>query len=391
MKVALVNDYPEAYGAEEIVQTLAKSLRDKGTEVILYCSSEHPQCPSEIDFIKTPSSFMRINLVNRKVYNWFKKEFKEKKPDVIHTHNLAYMTFAPIIAGKECGIKIIHTHHDYRAVCPMNMMFKENHSCTPTGHCFKHVFSVSKKFSKYLKLTYPESFYEYMYAERRRKKILSILEGVVNTAPNPEMAKTLSNVGINTIAIPNGIDIPEIYEQNHLRKAMHLDNKPLVGHFGMIAKHKGIEQLKMAMTLIPKEKMNFLFTNMSQIREKLNNNRSFILGRMPRIFELSLMATCDIIIACSIWNEPFNLTITEGMGLGKTVIASDTAGHKIQIIHGKTGILYDKNDPKKLAEYIIELAREGDFRDEIGHNAKERYNAYFTGNAMTNRFLGLYR
>lgn len=86
--------------------------------------------------------------------------------------------------------------------------------------------------------------------------------------------------------------------------------------------------------------------------------------------------------------EGMPMTIIEAMGTGLPIIASDVGGVGDMITHGHNGMLIQP-DPKELADTIIKLIDDDEFRSRIGANA--RSEAYrFSGETMAKRYLALY-
>jgi len=102
------------------------------------------------------------------------------------------------------------------------------------------------------------------------------------------------------------------------------------------------------------------------------------------------MNACDIIVACSTWNEPFNLTITEAMAYSKAIIASNVAGHLEQLVNEKHGLLYAPNDVPALVNLLNRLIRDESLRNNLGTRAKARYLENFTGSLMAEKYKKVY-
>lgn len=394
MKIALVNDYPEGYGAETIIQTLAHELGKNEDEVRVYCAAEYPDIPSTIDFTQAPSSSLRKKVVDKSILHWFIKKFREDKPSVVHTHNLGRLTFAPVVAAQKLGIQAIHSHHDYRSICPTQMLIDQlraGKNCESMNHCLRCVLSSSKRYP-YLKSF--SSLGEGLYTHRRRREVISILEGAVNTAPSKGMVKILAKHGLDVRTVPNGVtllDGEEIIPKDIVKKVLKLnDDKLLVGHFGALAAHKGISQLNAAIHMLSKELALFVFTSGRFGNFAFEKEKVRLFGRLPRLLQLSLMNACDLVIACSVWNEPFNLTVTEAMCYGKPIVASDVAGHREQLVPNESGILYSPNNVQALVEGLMMLLQDASMREHLGSNAKSRYQEKFTGSAMAERYRRLY-
>lgn len=75
-------------------------------------------------------------------------------------------------------------------------------------------------------------------------------------------------------------------------------------------------------------------------------------------------------------NESFGIILLEGMASKKCVVASDISGYRQVIDHGENGILVPPEDPAKLAEAIIDVLSNDNFRSEIARKARKKAENY---------------
>jgi glycosyltransferase involved in cell wall biosynthesis len=91
-----------------------------------------------------------------------------------------------------------------------------------------------------------------------------------------------------------------------------------------------------------------------------------------------LMAKCHVAVHCS-EREPFGLVVIEAMAAGLAVVASDVQGPREIITPGIDGYLVPPANPDRLAERLVELARQPDRRRALaaaGRNtARTRFRA----------------
>jgi glycosyltransferase involved in cell wall biosynthesis len=85
--------------------------------------------------------------------------------------------------------------------------------------------------------------------------------------------------------------------------------------------------------------------------------------------------------------ENFPTTILEAMHCGLPVIGSNIGGIPEQIVHGKTGFLFENHQTSEIANKIIQLIRNPKLRKDIGSNGKERAVKEFTQNKMAKNYL----
>jgi glycosyltransferase involved in cell wall biosynthesis len=77
------------------------------------------------------------------------------------------------------------------------------------------------------------------------------------------------------------------------------------------------------------------------------------LGFRENVWEL--MASCDVLVHCSVLAEPFGRVVVEGMATGKPMVAVDAGGVPEIIEDSRTGLLIPPGDAKALATALQRL------------------------------------
>ena len=95
-----------------------------------------------------------------------------------------------------------------------------------------------------------------------------------------------------------------------------------------------------------------------------------------------LMQAMDVLVVNS-HEEPFALTVLEGLASGVALVATAVGGTPEMITNGENGCLVRARDNAALAESLIILLHEPELRAFLGHNARQVAEARFS----TNRFL----
>lgn len=122
--------------------------------------------------------------------------------------------------------------------------------------------------------------------------------------------------------------------------------------------------------------------------KKLKNIR--LIGKVPNKKVLNLYSESKIIIAPSIWPEPFGRFIQEGISTKTPVIATNVGGIPEGIEHRKTGILVEPNNPVQLAEAIKELLINKKLYNSISKNLEKEQKKYSPGTIIKKR-LAVYK
>jgi glycosyltransferase involved in cell wall biosynthesis len=106
---------------------------------------------------------------------------------------------------------------------------------------------------------------------------------------------------------------------------------------------------------------------------------------------LELMAGCDIVCHCSLEPEPFGVVVTEGMALGRPVVATRSGGPEELIEHGRTGLLVHPGDDAELADALERLASSAELRARLGEAARTHARREYSAAKVAGELAALYR
>jgi glycosyltransferase involved in cell wall biosynthesis len=77
-----------------------------------------------------------------------------------------------------------------------------------------------------------------------------------------------------------------------------------------------------------------------------------------------VMAAADVVVVPSVWEEPFGLVAAEAQLVGVPVVASNRGALPEVVIDGRSGLIFDPEDPRTLAAAIERIA--GDEQQRVG-------------------------
>jgi phosphatidyl-myo-inositol alpha-mannosyltransferase len=96
-----------------------------------------------------------------------------------------------------------------------------------------------------------------------------------------------------------------------------------------------------------------------------------VLGYVDEETLTAELATAKLLVAPSLGNESFGMTITRAFACATPVVASDIPGYR-EVVTPETGVLVPPGDPEALAAAIEELLAHETTRVERGRAARER-------------------
>ena len=135
---------------------------------------------------------------------------------------------------------------------------------------------------------------------------------------------------------------------------------------GRLTRWKGqeifIESLNLLLKENPKKNFHAIILGSNQGRH-LYSKKLLLLVEQHRLRKkISFIENCkempvayklaDVVVSSSIEPEAFGRVTVEAQAMSKPIVASDIGGSRETILNGKSGILYNSNDPKELAKDI---------------------------------------
>jgi glycosyltransferase involved in cell wall biosynthesis len=203
------------------------------------------------------------------------------------------------------------------------------------------------------------------------------------------------------ITIYNGIE-GDIYKGNfdvsYLRHEFGIEpNQPVVGIIASLSKQKahGIF-LKCAEIILKKiPEARFLIIGDGQLRDMLER-QSNDMGLQERVIFTGvrhdipeLLNFINVFTLSSDW-EGFPMTILEAMAAGKPCVVTDVGGNREAIMDGVTGFLVPKQDPMALAEKIVKLLIDKRLSQNLGEEARRRFEKEFNVQSMVSKTEQVY-
>ena len=283
----------------------------------------------------------------------------EEKPSVVHSASAFYTALPALIAARRLGIPFVYE--------------------------VRGLWEITRA------STIPR------WGETERFKLESALEALVAKEADQVIAITgglkqeLMGRGVekNKITIiPNAINkkhFQPLIPNQELKNKIGLKDVLTIGYVGSVVNYEGLEDLVEALALLKERDVGFNFlligdgNALAGIREKVSalklDEEVFILGRIPHDEVPEYYSLIDItpfprksIQVCEMVSplKPF-----EAMAQEKTVIASDVGALKEIIQDQKTGLLFEKNNIKDMAEKLELLLIDKALRERVAKEGKE--------------------
>lgn len=192
-----------------------------------------------------------------------------------------------------------------------------------------------------------------------------------------------------TVIYP-GVDLNE-YSPTNFSESLKRKFNDFVLYFGRIEKEKGIDLILNVAELLPK--VSFVMCGRGKDSEYLKNKIQIMglknvkyLGFVSRNTLKALIATANLTILPSIWDEPFPLVPLESISSGTPVIVSSRGGLN-ELPRDKGIIVLHEITPEKLAEAIVDNLY---IKNEASIQLREIAKKMYSWEHVVDKYLEVY-
>ena len=405
MKILTVNTFFSHFGgAEVIAYNSYKLLKKMGQESYFFATDKKPFFENDYEYLNYfPKYKKSISSFIIKPYNYywnieaknnFRKMLKVVKPDIVHIHNIKWLTYSILDACIELNIPVVQTIHDASMACPTFSILLNNKSyCNDfkckSGNYYNCLFHNCSKAG--IESSFRYTLFDFIALKTNSYKKISKF-----ITPSVALKNLIvdANIGVpeNKIVVINNF-----LENQYINTEVDYKNKGYFLYSGRLSPEKGVHYLLEAIKELPKDvKFHIVGTGPEEEcyktyieKNKLTNVK--ICGFMERDELLSEYRYCIAGIHPCNWFENFPTSIMEFFALGKPVIGSKLGGVPEQIEHGKTGFLYEPKDIDKLAKYIMKLYYNPQLVIQMGKNAKQKALSQYSKNRYYQEILNVYK
>lgn len=220
---------------------------------------------------------------------------------------------------------------------------------------------------------------------RRADKIICansyVQDRLIEFLPEASVKTRIVNPGIEGGA--PAIEASDILE---IKNQYHLENKTVLLSLGRLVKRKGVDMTIEALSLIPEEQSKdiiYFIAGAGPREEYLKKlvpprllNKIIFLGSLSNQEKWTWLKICDIFVMpsrdISGDFEGFGIVYLEANLSGKPVIAGNSGGVRDAVVDGVSGLMVDPEKIPEIKETIINLVKNPELRDRLGHDGKAR-------------------
>lgn len=386
MKIVIFNTLYHPYqvgGAEKSVRALSEEFYNLGNEVLVITLGESEDFFNlngvGVKVLKLKNKYWPYNEIEKKTLEklqWHIRDMSNNKynqniksilnsfnPDIVFTNNLSGFSTNIWNIARELNIKIVHTLRDYYLQCSKTTKFKNGKNCKTICLECNLLSKVKKKNSNNVDFLVGISKY--------------ILEDHLNNGFFNEIPHRV---------IYNGFDLPFKIDKKNNNSLETV----IFGFIGQLNESKGIELVLESFKSIKETNWKLIIAGkasdkyIDKLKEINNSENITFLGYVESsIFFKSI----DVLIAPSIWNEPFGRVVIESIFNNTPIIGSHRGGITELLSNNPTFAI--EPTIKNLSKLLKKIINTPKFLDTFIYD--EKFNDKFQIREIAKKYLNVFK
>lgn len=385
MKILLFCENYRKGGLDTFLVNLMNNWPDD--DIFLMINSSH----EGLDDLKSKVGSDRLivtNLFSR--HRFFKKKTQQPERNIAILMAKFFLLLISYPVQIFQLIKLFLKHKNFNDLMIVNGGYPGGQSCNVASIAWffinqkKSWYNFHNNAQKYSKFFGPFQFLFDILVSSTTVEFIS----VSNDCANSMRCRT----GINDkklSSIYNGITEPSVMIDatsfNMIRSQILNSSKKRIVMLGTFEPRKGHEFAFTVMKQLPQYDLIVCGKGTDAETERINSmaygsDNIYLLGH--RTDNHHIIATADLLLVPSMYNESFGLTIIEAMALNVPVIATRIGGMQEVITDGLDGVLIDYGNLEQLKVSVIELIENVEVRTQIIRNAKQSFKTKYSADKM---------
>jgi len=311
--------------------------------------------------------------------------------DVVFIHTGIHHLLAGVITRR---LPTVWFAHNYGSFCPAGALFyaRTGAICeienTPNWHCLVNAYA------KQCNTRHPRRLATMYRNGVRNFAWIGGTNGLVCDSEYVAQRHARAGYSRELIAVlPSPVLLPE---QSALAQSSAENHKLLFA--GRLVVHKGLQVLLTALASIPQPWTLKVAGDghdaprLQRLCRQLGlSDRVEFLGRVDRGRMDELYRDSAIVVAPSVWPEPFGMVGPEAFSWGRPVVASAIAGMNEWLTDGVTGLAIKPGDARHLAKQIERLLGDPGLQTRLGMAGRELVKKRFTFATHVSELLAVFQ
>ena len=364
MNILIANNFyaPDVVGGAELsVQGIAEGLAHRGHNVTILTTGQVDQdstsngvaiCRRRFRGLMSYKEHLQARTSPKKVINKvltidnprnariIEQAMKAQKTDVVLSNNLLGITVELWRTAHRLGIPIMHTLRDYALMCPNSTLV-----CASHPHCAGR----------------PKIVCEVM-----RKRLRKASE-LVNAASAPSQYTLEAHckqgyfASATTRVIHNAVAFDARVVQRALEQRLADEEasrkRPLrIVYLGRLVEEKGVRMLLEALEMCHPQEVEAHFAGVGPLEDDIKRlhdggTRVFLHGFLNKDKVHDLLMSCDVLVAPSVWPEPFGRIVLDAYIHAMPAVVSDAGGLPEVLVPG-TGTVVEAGNASQLYQSL---------------------------------------
>jgi glycosyltransferase involved in cell wall biosynthesis len=281
----------------------------------------HPTAPLTNRPLPLRAAWHAINLAVGNPH--FTAALKRFRPRVVCTNNLFGIGTQAWAAARESGARVVHFLHDYHLLCTKGTLRSGSGDCASLCTTCSHTARIHRARSRAIDL------------------VLANSDATLQTHLENGFFENIPRAAVGV-----GVNVTQLSAAGAGRKRA----VRTLGYLGRLSPEKGIDRLLRAFARSAPRDATLAIAgagDAAYTRELKTMAQAYGAHRIRfvgRVNAAEFLAGIDVLVAPSLWREPFGRTVIEGMSAGCLVIAPRTGGLAELIGEGDRGIPYEGED-----------------------------------------------
>jgi glycosyltransferase involved in cell wall biosynthesis len=368
MKILFVHNFYQIAGGEDAVfKNEIELLKDNGHQVVEYTVNN-----TSIRSVWDKIGVMFSTIFSLSQYRKIKKLLKETSPDIVHVHNyFPLISPAVFYACKKMNIPVVHTLHNYRAVCPTALLMHNGKVCEKSIESSAW-WSVKQK-------VYRDSIvgsFILTCMVELHKKIGTWQQQVSRYIALTQFAK---DKYIEAGWPQHKITIKPNFIENPFKGGVTINKKGGYAiYVGRLSDEKGIDLILKAWENVDFPLKIIGAGPLQEIVESSKCSNIEYLGLQQKEDVLNLVKNADFMVMASTWYEGFPMVLVEAMACGTSALVPNLGSMAEVIQDNKNGLHFVGGNLDDFINKVNYLVNNPDEAKVMGNNAREIYLKQYT-------------
>ncbi|WP_420457143.1 glycosyltransferase [Rubrivirga sp.] len=322
---------------------------------------------------------------SRTAYDFVRQTVEAEGVDVVHVHNTLPLASPSVFHGAHAGgAATVHTLHNYRLVCPGNLLLRDGAIC---HDCVGKAFAAPAIRHK---------CYRGSASATAAVAVTTALHRAFGTWDRAVDRYVALSAFARDLFVEGGLPAGRIAVKHNAPEAV-----PVAGpggdhalFAGRLARGKGIPVLLDAWAgdpSLPRLQIAGDGELADLVRQAAaRDDRIEWLGWLGADEMLWTVASAAVLVAPSTWYEGWPLVAVEAMGVGTPVVGTDHGAFPEMIVDGETGRLVPRGDAAALAAAVRDLTADPARLAEVREQTVRRFGERFSRDVNYRQLRAIY-